>query len=149
MLLPRPLKSGDRIAILSPATSVKEEYVKGACSLLTRKGFDPVVMKSALGPACGSFASDLESRVSDLSEALADPATRAILCARGGYGCVQLLESVPAEDIRRDPKWLIGFSDISALHALWNKAGVVSLHAPMAKHLTVEPFDDMCTSSML
>lgn len=147
--IPPPLRSGDKIAIISPATTVKEEYVTGAVEMLCRTGFKAEVMPSALGPADGSFAANLDSRLADLRNALSDPETKCILCARGGYGCVHLLPHISEEEIRRNPKWIIGFSDISALHALWLKAGIASLHAPMAKHLTLLPPDDISTASML
>jgi len=144
MIYPERLKRGDRIAIISPATTVKEEYIDGAVRLLREEGFDPVVSPHAKGPECGSFASSEESRLSDLREALHDPAVKAILCARGGYGCVHLLPYISDSEIRENPKWIIGFSDVSALHALWQRAGVASIHGPMAKHLAIEGRDDVC-----
>lgn len=74
---------------------------------------------------------------------------RAILCARGGYGCCRLIDRIPLGLIADNPKWLIGFSDISILHALSLKAGVMSLHAPMARHLTLLPSDHYCTRAMM
>lgn len=147
--IPPPLCRGDKIAIISPATTVKEEYVIGADDMLRHIGFNVEVMPSALGPADGSFASSFESRLADLRTALSDPETKCILCARGGYGCVHLLPYISEEEIRLNPKWIVGFSDISALHALWLKAGVASLHAPMAKHLTLLPSDDISTICMI
>lgn len=149
MIYPEKLCKGDKIAILSPATIVKEEYVEGAARFLREKGFSPVVMPSALGPASGSFAASREARLADILSALADKDVKAIFCARGGYGCVQLLPSIPFETVAANPKWLIGFSDISALHALWVKAGVASVHGPMAKHITVESDDDVSTAALL
>ena len=77
-----------------------------------------------------------EARLADLRWAIADPTIKAILCSRGGYGTVRLLERIDVNLVRSNPKWLIGFSDISALHALWHRAEVMSLHASMAKQLT-------------
>lgn len=82
--------------------------------------------------------------MSDFRHALYDPAVKAVLCSRGGYGAVHLLDGL-TDDIARNPKWIIGFSDISALHALCVSRGVMSLHAPMCKHLTTEPADNRCT----
>lgn len=147
--IPAPLTAGDRIAILSPATMVKEEYVRGAEQFLGGMGYNPVVLPGANGPADGSFASSLQSRVADMRFALTDPSIKAILCARGGYGCIQMLPEIPFSMVTDNPKWIIGFSDVSALHALWLKAGVASLHAPMAKHLTLEGADDPATVALL
>ncbi len=147
--IPAKLQPGDGIAIVSPATIVKEEYVAGAARFLADAGYRPIVMPHANGPAKGSYAASAPDRVADLSAAFRDPEIRAILCARGGYGSVELLPSLPAADIRRDPKWVIGFSDISALHAYMLSLGIGSLHAPMAKHLTVEEPDHYATTAMM
>lgn len=149
MVYPDVLKRGDKIAIVSPATIVKREYVEGAAAFLSRRGFAPVIMPGALGPASGSYASDGASRLGDLRAALLDPSVKAILCARGGYGCVHLISEISCREIADNPKWLIGFSDVSALHALWQRAGVASIHGPMAKHLTIEPADDEATMALM
>lgn len=149
MITPAPLRTGDRIAIVSPATIVKPDYIDRAAALLAAEGFEPLVMPHAKGPSCGSFAASDADRLADLTEAYRDSSIRAILCARGGYGCNHLIDKIPVRFINSDPKWLIGFSDISALHALSQHAGVVSLHAPMAKHLTQLGNEHYCTHSLL
>lgn len=147
---PSAVKKGDAIAIVSPATTVKEEYVAGAAAFLKGRGYKPLVMPSALGPADGSFAASHEARLKDLMDAIENPDIAAILCARGGYGCVHLIaDHKLMEAVKRNPKWLIGFSDVSALHALWNKCGIASIHGPMAKHITIESPDDSCTEALI
>lgn len=148
-LLPPPLTPEKEIALIAPATTVKREYVEGAMQALRSVGYRVKAMPHVCGPACGSYASSLQNRLSDLRQALADPQVGAILCARGGYGCVHLLPHLSTEEIAANPKWLIGFSDISALHALWQKAGLISLHAPMAKHLTQLGTEDACSARLL
>ena len=146
MIVPQLLKPGDKVAIVSPSGTVLPERVDGAVRAIEKWGFVPVVSKhckeqhTAYGVV--SHSAPLESRCADFQEALHNPEIRAILCSRGGYGAVQLLESLNIEQLSRDPKWLIGFSDISALHAAWHKAGIVSIHSPMAKHLTLYDADD-------
>ena len=134
MKFPENLKIGDRIEIVAPATTVKREYVEGCAKVLRDTGFDARIAPHALGPADGTYATSPEGRISDLREAMLNPEVRVIFCARGGFGCVHLLPHLPAEALREDPKWLVGFSDVSALHALWLSNGVASLHGPMAKH---------------
>lgn len=147
---PKGVEKGERIAIVSPATVVKEEFVAGAADFLRSRGYVPMVMPSALGPASGSFAASHESRLKDLKDAVDNPEVSAILCARGGYGCVHLVANHDlAESVAIHPKWLVGFSDISALHALWHACGVASIHGPMAKHITIESPDDPCTNSLM
>lgn len=149
MKYPSKIQKGDRVAIISPASAVKEEYIDGASRFLTSAGFEPVVMPHAKGPCSGSYAATDDERLSDLESAYRDPTVRAILCARGGYGCNHLISRIEPSLIANNPKWLIGFSDVSALHALSLHAGVVSLHAPMAKHLTLLPADHYCTRTMM
>lgn len=149
-MCPPVVKKGDRIAIVSPATTVKGEYVEGAADFLKGRGYMPMVMASALGPAAGSYAASHTARLHDLIEAIENPEVTAILCARGGYGCVHLIgDPKLIETVKRNPKWIVGFSDVSALHALWLNAGVMSVHGPMAKHLTIESPDDPCTKALL
>ncbi len=147
--IPPYLRKGERIAILSPASAVREEYVRGAEAFLRYEGYDPVVFPSAAGQTSGSYSAPLPTRLNDLRRALEDDSIKAILCARGGYGCIHLLEDLDPLFVAANPKWLIGFSDVSALHALWVKAGVRSLHAPMAKHLTLNPSDNPRTRELL
>lgn len=145
---PAPLRPGDKIAIVSPASVVKEEYVEGAMAEMSGKGYQPVLMPHALGHEDGNFAASKSERLSDLFEALENEEIKAILCSRGGYGCTHLLSSLPISLVKNNPKWLIGFSDVSALHALWLRAGVASIHGPMAKHLATKGDEDICSLSL-
>lgn len=149
MQVPKNLKKGDRIAILSPASTVNAAYVDGAAEFFRQEGYEPVVMPHAKGPSAGSYAASDPDRIADLRDAYIDDSIRAVLCARGGYGCNHLIHRIPEDLIADNPKWLIGFSDITALHALSQKAGVLSLHAPMAKHLTTLPADHYCTRALM
>lgn len=141
MAIPEYLIPGDKIAIISPATEIKPEYIDGASEWLSRRGYTPVVMPHARGPLCGTFAAGDAERTADFLAALKDPEIRMIFCSRGGYGCVHLLDSVDPLTVRLNPKWLLGFSDVSALHALWQTAGVASIHSSMAKQLALFPED--------
>lgn len=149
MIIPRLLQPGDKISIIAPATTVKSEYVAGACRRLEREGLQPIVMPHVIDSRKGSFAASQENRCADLCNSLSDDSISAILCARGGYGCVHLLPQITDDLLQRHPKWIIGFSDVSALHARMLSADICSLHAPMAKHLTLESDDDPSTLSLL
>ncbi len=133
-MLPQPLKRGDKVAILAPASIIKPEYVEGAVATLAEMGFRPEVMPHTLGSR-GSFSGTAAERLADFRQALADPEVRAIICARGGYGCVHLLDDLSRLPLGDEPRWLVGFSDVSALHALWGRRGVASVHASMTKQL--------------
>ena len=117
------------------------ERVDGAVRAIEKWGFVPVVSEYCKEEYHAynviTHSASPENRLADLQWALNDPQVRAILCSRGGYGAVHLLEHLDLDHLSSDPKWLIGFSDISALHAAWHRAGIVSIHSPMAKHLTL------------
>lgn len=133
MLLPQPLIPGDTIAIITPATVIKKEYYDNALKFLSEAGFNVKQGKHIRCGYDGSIAGNARQRASDLMDALADTEVKAIWCARGGYGSVELLPLIDKELISKNPKWLIGFSDICALHALWLRCGVATLHAPMLR----------------
>lgn len=139
LLMPSPLHSGSRIAIISPASIVKEEYIDGAVEFLRGHGYEGVVMPHAKGPADGCYAASPADRLSDFMRAWSDSSIDAVLCARGGYGTAHLLPKLSTGFLRDNAKWLVGFSDISAFHAALLHAGVASIHGPMAKHLCENP----------
>lgn len=160
--VPKPLAPGDKIAIVSPASVVNPDYIDGAAAFFRAEGFEPVVMPHAKGPSCGSFAAPDSERLEDLVNAYRDPSIRAVLCARGGYGCNRLLPLLPPRLMIDNSKWLIGFSDISALHAFnyvprdlsAAKSGDFNffhgaLHSPMAKHLSTLSADHYCTRALM
>lgn len=149
MIYPGTLKKGDTIAIISPSSPVKEEFIDGAAEFFRNRGYNCRVMPAAKGPASGSYAAPLSSRLADFFGAWTDPEVRAILCSRGGYGAVHMLDKIHSQTLTSNPKWLIGFSDVSALHALLFSNGIASLHSPMAKHLTQRPADDECTRALM
>ena len=101
---------------------------------MTKLGFDVRIMPHALG-SYGNYSAVAANRLDDMRFAMTDPSVRAILCSRGGYGVVHILENLDDIDLRKDPKWIIGFSDISALHALAIRQKVASIHASMAAHI--------------
>lgn len=148
MIFPRPLHAGSRIAVVTPASPIERQYVDGAKAFLESQGFEVRLMPHVFGPEDGCFASSLQSRLSDLTEAWLDPDIDAILCSRGGYGTAELLPHLSRIDIRGNAKWLIGFSDISALHACLQSHGVASLHSSMAKQFALRP-DSRVTRTML
>lgn len=147
IIFPSPLTKGDKIAIISPASHILPDYVDGACNAITQMGFQPVVSNHCKGQ-CGGYSGTIEQRLADFLEALHNPEVKAILCSRGGYGVVHLLEYLSSDDIAKNAKWLIGFSDISALHAAMVASGVASIHASMAKHLTQFGVDDEATQAL-
>lgn len=131
---PPALKRGSRVAIVSPASKIDPALIDGAATVLENEGFEATVMPHAKG-ASGSFSGAASDRLYDLEKALADPSVNAIVCSRGGYGAVHLLEQLDRLPEESFNKWLVGFSDITALHCLWTRKGYASLHGAMAKYI--------------
>ena len=148
MIIPRSLGPGAKIAIVSPSSIIKPQNVYNALPVLRDRGWEPVVSPHAFDRH-GSFAGTPDNRYSDLADALTDPGVDAILCSRGGYGAVHLLERLARLPLEDTPKWLIGFSDISALHALLTSRGIASIHAPMAKALADHGGDNADNRALL
>lgn len=140
MITPAPLKEGDLIAIASPAGAIRERaLVEQAAQILRSKGF-----LVEIAPHCltrnGYYSGTREERMGDLALLLSRDDVKAILCSYGGYGSVHLIEEF-SPLISKHPKWLVGMSDISALHAACLACGVQSLHAPQCRHIATLPDD--------
>lgn len=134
-LSPPVLRAGDAVALVSPAGPVAAARVEAAVRELSSWGLRPKVYPHALDAEHFLAGSDA-NRAADLNDALSDPDIRAVLCTRGGYGVQRILEHVDYAAVRRDPKLVAGFSDITALHAaLWANAGLVTVHGPVAAQL--------------
>lgn len=143
ILFPPHLKKGDKVVIVSPSSKIDKSFLKGAKKRLESWGLKVTMGKHAESSS-GRYAGTTRQRLKDIQDAMNDPKTKAILCSRGGYGVVHLIDKIDFTAFREHPKWLIGFSDITALHNLFQKNGFASLHSLMARHLTVEPEDDPC-----
>lgn len=141
---PPPLQKGDKVIILSPASKIDRELIKGMKARLQSWGLNPVVSNHAKG-GYGHYSGTVVQRAEDLQQAFDDPEVRAIFCSRGGYGAIHLVDKLHLTGFAKAPKWVVGYSDITVLHALIQSHGFASLHAPMAAHLTYEPKDDPCT----
>ena len=149
---PAPLQPGDMVAIVSPASTIAPEFVEGAIAVLRGWGFQVLEGANTRGhhvAASGAitYSGTCEARLNDIKQAFENAQVKAILCSRGGYGTMQLLDSLQ-EVIARNPKWVIGFSDITALHAALHRAGYASIHGLMAKHLTECGAADPCSQAL-
>ncbi|MCW6055745.1 S66 peptidase family protein [Pseudomonas fragariae (ex Marin et al. 2024)] len=134
-LHPRALRPGDAVALVSPAGPVDPGKIQAAVAVLEGWGLRPRVYPHALGSYSFYSGTD-EQRLADLNAALADPEIRAVICTRGGYGVQRIVQQVDMDAVRRDPKLVTGFSDITALHgALWNHARLATIHGPVASQL--------------
>lgn len=132
---PEYLRRSDAVAMVSPSYATPMENVEKTEEVLRLWGLEPVRGKHVGTVYAGQYAGTPEERAEDFLDALLDPSIKAILCNRGGYGALHLIERIPPEVIAANPKWLIGYSDISTLHALFTCSGVMSIHAPMSSSI--------------
>jgi len=130
-IVPRRLAVGDQVALISPASPVRSARVLAlGRQRLERLGLRVKAGRHALSEY-GYLAGTDRERARDLDAAFRDPEIKAIFCARGGYGVARLLPAFDLQLVRRHPKPLVGFSDITVLHLALQKAGVVSFWGPM------------------
>ncbi len=132
---PSFLKKGDKIALLSPSYRTDYQNVEKTAQVLENWGFKTVIGKFVDSLDAGKYAGTPKQRAEDLVNELRDTSVKAILCNRGGYGTIQLVDLIDTSLIRKNPKWLIGFSDITTLHAMETKAHVMSIHATMSSFI--------------
>ncbi len=130
MIAPKPLSKGSKIAIVSPARFISEEDLAYSLQYLSDRGFVPVY-DERLFAVSDQFAGDDDLRASVLQSYLDNPDIDAILCARGGYGTIRIIDRLNFDKFALKPKWIIGYSDITVLHAKIQSLGHESIHATM------------------
>ena len=140
LLKPERLCFGDTVGIVAPASAPPDpKAVDRAAAALERFGFKPKLGKNVRA-RLGFLAGTDRDRAADLMAMFADKKVKAIICLRGGYGSARILDQLDYEVIRRNPKILSGYSDITSLHcALMNSAGLISFHAPMLNGELADP----------
>ena len=132
---PDYLKAGDKVALISPSYFTPMDNVLKTADVLRSWGLVPVIGPNVGKVVAGQYAGTVAERVSDIHWALSDPSIKAIICNRGGYGSIQMIDWLPLAELKTFPKWMVGFSDISTFHGLWNNAGVMSIHGTMSSFL--------------
>ncbi|MFE7042327.1 LD-carboxypeptidase [Streptomyces atratus] len=126
------LRPGDRVRIVSPASPPNREGVARGVELLTSWGLEAELGEHVFDQ-WGYMAGRDEDRAFDLNSAFGDPGVRAVIATRGGKGAYRIVECLDTDALRRDPKPLVGFSDITHIHlALWAQCRLASLHGPFA-----------------
>lgn len=134
MKYPPFLQTNDTIVIVSPSGAIQKELIVGAKRIFECWGYKVEIAKNAFAQY-GRFAGTPEQRREDLQAALDHPNAKAIFCSRGGYGLTQIIDQLNFDAFCKNPKWLIGFSDITTLHNVISKHNIVSCHASMAKYI--------------
>lgn len=131
MICPPYLKKGDEVAIVAPAGKVAEENIFPAIQLLEGWGLSVSVGGNTFRSYHNFSATD-EQRASDLQTMLDNKNIKAIFCARGGYGTIRIIDALDFSNFKKNPKWIIGYSDITVLHShIHATCGVQTIHATM------------------
>ena len=130
MITPNTLQKGDTIAIVSTARKLKKEELRPALKILESWGLKAVLGKT-IGAEENQFAGNEELRAEDFQQMLDNPKIKAIWCARGGYGTVKMIDMLDFSAFQKNPKWIIGYSDVTVLHSHIHNLGIETLHAQM------------------
>ena len=130
MIIPEKLKIGDKIGIVSAARKITLEELSPAIKLLGSWGAE-IVLGQNLFEENNQFSGTVAQRTADFQSMIDNGAIRAILCARGGYGTVQIIDNINFSSLKKNPKWIIGYSDVTVLHSHLNNLGIASFHATM------------------
>jgi muramoyltetrapeptide carboxypeptidase len=135
----KPLQSGARVALVSPAGPLqKPDELPRALDNARSLGWEPVVGANATQKT-GYLAGSDSDRLDDINRALRDPKIDALWCLRGGYGMIRILDGVDYDALSRSPKPIIGYSDITALHAaVQRKCGLITYHGPTAREVLTD-----------
>ena len=131
-LKPKKLNKGDKVALIAPATAVTDPWqIANAKANLERFGLE-VVLGSHLKKGLGYKTRPSDERIDDLHSAFKNPEIKAVICIRGGYGSMTILDKIDFEIIKNNPKIFIGYSDITAMHLAFNKSvGLNTFHGPV------------------
>lgn len=142
MKTPNYLKKGSKIAIVAPARKISREEIAAAVKWIEEKGF-VAVYDDRLFAEYHQLAGDDDFRASVLQDYLDRDDIDAILCARGGYGTIRIVDKLDFTKFAKHPKWIIGYSDVTVLHAKMQQLDYQSIHGTMAIN-----FEKNTTSSL-
>jgi muramoyltetrapeptide carboxypeptidase len=139
------LEKGDEMRIISTARKISEQELRKTLHYISSKGFK-VSFGKHLFDTKDQFAGKDEDRLEDLQEAINSPSIKAIWLARGGYGTHRIISKLDISLLKKFPKWIIGYSDVTVLHSLLNSQSIPSLHATMPinfENQSTESFDNL------
>jgi muramoyltetrapeptide carboxypeptidase len=128
---PAYIKPGDEVAIVTPSFWIDEKLLAAAAHFLKNWGLKVRIARNA-SKQDGPFAGRDTERLSDIQEMINDPEIKAVICSRGGYGVSRIISRIDFSPLKNDPKWFVGFSDITVLHMWLNEVcGIMSIHGEM------------------
>ncbi len=130
-ILPQFLRPGDKVALIAPARKITPQVMQFAIEYLMDHELDVIIGNNTYGSNHQFSGTDIE-RASDFQSALNNPEIKAIFAVRGGYGCLRIIDQLKWEKFKTNPKWIIGFSDLTVFHShVYNNTNVCTIHAEM------------------
>ncbi|MFH6996547.1 LD-carboxypeptidase [Flavobacterium sp. FlaQc-57] len=130
MITPPYLKSGAKVGIVSPATTVSATEIEEGLKILKSWNLEPVIGENAHN-VYGCFAGTDQERLEDLQKMLDDDTIKAIIFTRGGYGTIKIIDQLDFTNFKKNPKWIVGYSDITVLHSHIHTLEIETIHAVM------------------
>jgi muramoyltetrapeptide carboxypeptidase len=131
MIQPKLLQPGDRIAVIAPARKVSSTDITVALEILKSWNVELILGENLFTDQHSYLSASDENRLDDFQRALDDPTINAIVCARGGYGSTRIIDSLDFTKFKKNPKWITGFSDITAVHLKIATQQIQSIHGTM------------------
>ena len=131
MINPPLLKSGDKVAIVATGRKVSVNNIEPSRNIFASWGMEVITSPNLYSNAHSYLAGSDAERCSDFQQMIDDPEIKAIVCARGGYGTTRIIDALDFSSLYKNPKWIVGFSDVTALHLKLFKAGIKSVHGTM------------------
>lgn len=145
---PELLRLTNKVGVISTARKISRKEVQPAIDKLMAWGLEPILGKHLFSEH-NQFAGTVEERTSDLQQMMDDPEIKAILCARGGYGTIQIIDKIDFTQFNKQPKWVIGYSDVTVLHSHINRhCGVQTIHAMMPINFPERGQDSLAIESL-
>jgi len=137
MIIPPYLQPGNTIGIASPASKIDRQDVEPAIELLTNMGYKVEVSPHTFS-SFHQYAATDRQRAADFQQLLDNPDIKAIICSRGGYGTLRMLQQLDWSKFRANPKWIVGFSDVTVLHSALNTMQIASIHGVMPRYFLID-----------
>lgn len=149
MIQPDFLKQGSKIGIIAPARKVAKEDINDAINLFQQQGFE-ITIGNNLFKSLNQFSGTDNERAADLQQMIDDNSINAILCARGGYGSMRIVDEVDFTPMIDNPKWLCGYSDVTVLHShIHTFLGMQSIHSAMAFNFRDDKFNSISFDTLI
>jgi muramoyltetrapeptide carboxypeptidase len=130
-IIPDRLRPGDKVSFVAPGRKVSRADIGSAVSMFTSWGLNVSLAGNLHSNSHSYLAGSDNERLADIQQAMNDDSVKAIICVRGGYGSTRILDKIDFSPLLKKPKWIVGFSDVTAIHLKLDSLGVASIHGTM------------------